>query len=74
VGLNLVQNIRWKWSIFKAMPGLIPAPNSGSFVEKNKKNIGCQMGQTDKKNILKNIVVLFLNQWEVKEEGMFWCC
>ncbi len=32
----------------KAMPGLIPAPNSGSIVEK-KKNIGSQMGQTDKK-------------------------
>jgi hypothetical protein len=34
----------------KAMPGSIPAPNSGSF-KKNKKNIGSQMGQT-KKNIL----------------------
>jgi hypothetical protein len=31
------------------MPGSIPAPNSGSFVEKNKKNIGSQMGQTHKK-------------------------
>jgi hypothetical protein len=31
----------------KAMPGSIPAPNSGSFME-NKKNIGSQMGQTDK--------------------------
>jgi hypothetical protein len=30
----------------KAMLGCIPAPNSGSFVEKN---IGSQMGQTDKK-------------------------
>jgi hypothetical protein len=34
----------------KAMPGLIPAPNSGSLVEKNKKNIGSQMRQTDKKH------------------------
>jgi hypothetical protein len=33
----------------KAMPGLIPAPNSGSFVEKNKKNIGSQMGQNQQK-------------------------
>ncbi len=33
----------------KAMPGSIPAPNSGSIMEQNKKNIGCQMGQTDKK-------------------------
>ncbi len=44
VGSNLVQNIRWKWSTYKAMPGSIPAPNSGSFMEKNKKNIGSQMG------------------------------
>jgi hypothetical protein len=50
-GSILVQNTRWKWSTFKAMPGSIPAPNSGSFVEKNKKNIGSQMGQTDNKNI-----------------------
>jgi hypothetical protein len=32
------------------MPGWIPAPNSGSFVEKN---IGSQMGQTDKKHFFK---------------------
>jgi hypothetical protein len=32
---------------FKAMPGSIPAPNSGSIMEKNKKNKGSQMGQTD---------------------------
>ncbi len=31
VGSNLVQNNRWKWSLFKAMPESIPAPNSGSF-------------------------------------------
>ncbi len=36
------------------MPGLIPAPNSGSFV-KNKKNIGSQMGQTDKNIFLKGL-------------------
>ncbi len=30
------------------MPGSIPAPNSGSFME-NYENIGSQMGQTDKK-------------------------
>jgi hypothetical protein len=30
------------------MPGLIPAPNSGSFIE-NKKNKDSQMGQTIKK-------------------------
>jgi hypothetical protein len=36
----------------KAMPGSIPAPNSGLFMQKNKKNIVSQMGQTDqKKNI-----------------------
>jgi hypothetical protein len=35
------------------MPGSIRAPNSGSFVEKNKKNIGSQMGQTDKKKFKK---------------------
>jgi hypothetical protein len=34
------------------MPGLIPGPNSGSFIE-NKKNIGSQMGQTDKKTFKK---------------------
>jgi hypothetical protein len=50
VGSNLGQNTRWKWSTFKAMTGSIPAPNSGSFVEKTKKNICSQMGQTDKKN------------------------
>jgi hypothetical protein len=31
----------------KAMPGSIPAPNSGSIMEKNK---GTQMGQTNKKH------------------------
>jgi hypothetical protein len=34
-----------------AMPGLIPAPNSGSIIKKNKKNICSHMGQTDKKRI-----------------------
>jgi hypothetical protein len=29
----------------KAMPGSIPALNSGSIVEKNKKNIGSQWGK-----------------------------
>jgi hypothetical protein len=38
-----------KWSTFTAIPGSIPAPNSGSFVEKNKKNISSQMGRTNKK-------------------------
>jgi hypothetical protein len=38
----------------KANPGLIPAPNSGSFVEKNRKNMGSQMGQTDKKTLKTN--------------------
>jgi hypothetical protein len=52
VGSNLVQNTSWNWLTFKAMPGSIPAPNSGSFVEKNKKNIGSQMGQTKKKLIV----------------------
>jgi hypothetical protein len=52
VGSNLGQNTKWKWSTFKAMPGSIPAPNSGSFVEKNKENIGSQMGQTDKKHFI----------------------
>jgi hypothetical protein len=34
----------------KAMPGSIPTPNSGSILEKKiRKNIGSQMGQTDKK-------------------------
>jgi hypothetical protein len=53
VGSNLVLNTRWKWSTLKAMPGSILAPNSGSFVEKNKKNIGSQMGQTGKKHFKK---------------------
>ncbi len=43
---RLFHNTRWKWSTFKAMPGPIPAPNSGSYVEKN---IGSQMCQSDKK-------------------------
>jgi hypothetical protein len=34
------------------MPGSIPAPNSGLFME-NKENIGSQMGQTDKKHLKK---------------------
>jgi hypothetical protein len=34
----------------KAMPGSIPVPNSGSLIQKNKKNTGSQIGQTDKKN------------------------
>ncbi len=32
----------------KAMPRSIPAPSSGSFLEKYKKNIGSQMMQTKK--------------------------
>jgi hypothetical protein len=37
----------------KAMPRSIPAPNSGSIMEKKiRKNIGSQMGKTTKKNIL----------------------
>jgi len=39
----------------KAMPGLIPSPNPGSF--KRKKNIGSQMGHT--KNIFKTKKVFF---------------
>jgi hypothetical protein len=35
----------------KAMPGLIPAPNQFNH-GKNKKNIGGQMGRTDKKLFL----------------------
>jgi hypothetical protein len=34
----------------KAMPGSIPAPNSGLIMEK-KKNIGSQMGQNNKKTL-----------------------
>ncbi len=34
----------------KAMPGSIPAPNSGSFVEKIRKNIGSQRGKLTKKH------------------------
>jgi hypothetical protein len=37
----------------KAMPGSIPAPNSGSLGEKIRKNIGSQMGQTDSKILKK---------------------
>jgi hypothetical protein len=37
------------------MPGSIPAPNSSSLVrgKENKKNMGSQMGQTDKKHLKK---------------------
>jgi hypothetical protein len=53
VGSNLVLSIilDGNGQHLKAMPGSIPAPNSGSFEE--IKNIGSQMGQTGKKNILK---------------------
>ncbi len=35
----------------KALPGSIPTPNSGSIMEKKiRKNLGSQMGQTDKKH------------------------
>jgi hypothetical protein len=37
----------------KAMPESIPAPNSASVEE--MKNIGSQMGQTDKKNTFKTV-------------------
>jgi hypothetical protein len=37
----------------KAIPGSIAAPNSGSITEKNKKNIGNQMGKTNKKFFFK---------------------
>ncbi len=47
----------------KAMPGSIPAPNSGSFVVKNKKkNLSSQMGQTDRSILKKNIVSRWLLQ------------
>jgi hypothetical protein len=32
----------------KAMPGSIPAPNSGPIMEKIRRNKGSQMGQTEK--------------------------
>jgi hypothetical protein len=32
----------------KAMPGLFPAPNPGSFNNQKKENIGSQMGHTKK--------------------------
>jgi hypothetical protein len=41
------------------MPGSIPAPNSGSFMEKYE-NIGSQMGQTDKKKYKKKLLVSLL--------------
>jgi hypothetical protein len=46
------------------MPGLIPAPNSGSFMEIYE-NIGSQMGQTDKKKYLikKNFSWFFLTNF-----------
>jgi hypothetical protein len=37
----------------KAMLGSIPAPNSGSFVEKKEKNIRGQIGQNGKKTFKK---------------------
>ncbi len=33
---RLIKNTRWKW--VKAMLGSIPAPNSGSFMEKIRKD------------------------------------
>jgi hypothetical protein len=49
---RLIQNTTWKWATFKAMPGLIPAPNSGLFMEKYE-NVGSKMGQTDTKNFVR---------------------
>jgi hypothetical protein len=54
VGSNLSQNIDGNGQHLKPCQ----APNSGSFVEKNTKNIGSQMGQTDKKTFKKKIVFL----------------
>ncbi len=34
----------------KAMPGLIPAPNSGSFAEKKRKTKAAKWGKPSKKN------------------------
>jgi len=48
VGSNLVSSKILNGNGAKAMPGSIPAPNSGS-VSKNKKNTGSQMGHTKKK-------------------------
>jgi len=42
VGLNRVSSKILDGNGVKAMPGLISAPNSGSF--KNEKNTGSQMG------------------------------
>ncbi len=64
----------------KAMPGLIPAPNSGSFM-KNKKNIGTSIGQTDKKNhrleisrvgLLSNSKILIQNDLNICDVAYIW--
>jgi hypothetical protein len=47
VGSNLVSSLIQDGNGVKAVPGLFPAPNSGSF--ENKKNTGSQMEQTKKK-------------------------
>jgi hypothetical protein len=47
VGLNLVSSKMLVGTGVKAMPGLIPAPNSGSVWKFRKKCIGSQMGLTD---------------------------
>jgi hypothetical protein len=51
---RLIHNTRCKWSTFKAMPGSIPAPNSGSFVEKN---IGSKWGKPTKNKHFKQVKV-----------------
>jgi hypothetical protein len=53
VGSNLVLSKILDGNGLKAMPGSILAPNSGSIMEKNKNNIGSQMGQTNKKILKK---------------------
>jgi hypothetical protein len=55
----------------KAMPGSIPAPNSGSFIEKNK-NIGSQTT----KHLKKMLITLFLylsieSKWHV-QSSLHW--
>ncbi len=50
----------------KAMLGSIPAPNSCSIMEKNKKNIGSQIGQTDKKTFKK----LVDKKWKRRSDAL----
>jgi len=60
---------------FKAMPGLITAPNPGSLIIEKKKNKGIQMGHTNKyQKINKNNHYSIFRTFKKQNNPVLVCC